>query len=81
MAAHLLALPPACRVNTLAMMRAMRASVPGRLARFAARLRDHGAKGDLMESRKAFAEKRAPAFKGWESPGDRARTPKLEDIR
>jgi enoyl-CoA hydratase/carnithine racemase len=78
MAAHLLTLPPACRVNTLTMMRAMRATVPDKLERLAARLKDHGAKSDLTESRKAFAEKRKPNFKGWDDPEDRYRTPKLE---
>jgi hypothetical protein len=28
-----------------------------------------------MESRRAFAEKRAPNFKGWDDAADRARTP------
>ncbi len=81
MAAHLLSLPPACRVNTLTMMRAMRATVPDRLEKLAALLKDHGAKSDLMESRKAFAEKRKPVFKGWDDPADRARTPRLEDVK
>jgi enoyl-CoA hydratase/carnithine racemase len=79
MAAHLLTLPPACRVNTLTMMRAMRAVVPDKLEKLAARLKDHGAKSDLMESRKAFAEKRTPNFKGWDDPQDRYRTPRLEE--
>jgi enoyl-CoA hydratase/carnithine racemase len=78
MAAHLLTLPPACRVNTLTMMRAMQAVVPDKLEHLANRLKDHGAKSDLMESRKAFAEKRAPNFKGWDDPQDRYRTPQLE---
>ena len=78
MAAHLLTLPPACRVNTLTIMRAMRATVPDKLERLADRLKEHGAKSDLMESRKAFAEKRAPNFKGWDDPQDRYRTPQLE---
>ena len=30
-----------------------------------------------MESRRAFAEKRPPRFKGWDDPEDRNRTPKL----
>ncbi|MCC6534410.1 MAG: enoyl-CoA hydratase/isomerase family protein [Burkholderiales bacterium] len=77
MAAHLLTLPPASRVNTLAMMRAMRARVPAELEALADQLKEHGAKEDLMESRQAFAEKRAPRFKGWSHPDDRKRTPKL----
>lgn len=78
MAEHLLTLPPASRVNTLAMMRAMRPRVPDELEELAGRLRDHGAKDDLMESRRAFAEKRRPQFKGWDDPADRQRTPRLE---
>jgi len=81
MAAHLLTLPPASRVNTLVMMRAMRPRVPEELERLASRLRNHGAKDDLMESRRAFAEKRHPHFKGWNDPADRQRTPTLETIR
>jgi enoyl-CoA hydratase/carnithine racemase len=80
MAAHLLTLPPAARVNTLVMMRAMRPHVPRELEQLADRLREHGAKDDLMESRRAFAEKRAPNFRGWDAPDDRYRTPKLEDV-
>ena len=79
MAKHLLSLPPASRLNTTAMMRAMRPRVPEKLEQLAARLQDHGAKSDLMESRKAFAEKRAPNFKGWDNPEDRYRMPKLEE--
>ena len=78
MAAHLLTLPPASRINTLTMMRAMRPRVPEDLEELAARLKEHGAKSDLMESRKAFAEKRKPNFKGWDHPEDRFRTPKLK---
>lgn len=76
MAAHLLTLPPASRVNTLLMMRAMRPKVAPELEDLGERLKSHGALSDLMESRAAFAEKRPPAFKGWNDPGDRARTPR-----
>jgi len=78
MAAHLLTLPPASRVNTLVMMRAMRPQVAGELQDLAARLKEHGCKDDLMESRKAFAEKRTPNFKGWNNPDDRLKTPRLQ---
>jgi len=81
MAAHLLTLPPASRVNTLVMMRAMRPRVATELDELADRLRDHGSKDDLMESRLAFAEKRTPQFKGWDDPADRDRTPTLETLR
>ena len=36
---------------------------------------------DLMESRAAFAEKRPPAFKGWDDPSDRGRTPTLPSMQ
>jgi enoyl-CoA hydratase/carnithine racemase len=78
MAAHLLTLPPASRLNTLIMMRAMRARVPDNLEGLASRLRNHGATSDLMESRKAFVEKRKANFKGWDDPQDRYRTPHLD---
>ena len=44
MADHLLTLPPASRVNTLVMMRAMRPTVPDELEALAAQLKEHGAK-------------------------------------
>jgi enoyl-CoA hydratase/carnithine racemase len=78
MATHLLTLPPASRVNTTVMMRAMRQLPSHELEQLASRLKGHGAKEDLMESRRAFAEKRPPRFKGWDQPEDRRRTPKLE---
>jgi enoyl-CoA hydratase/carnithine racemase len=78
MAAHLMTLPPASRVNTTVMMRAIRPRVSEELEDLAARLKEHGAKEDLMESRKAFAEKRPPRFKGWDTSEDRHRTPKLQ---
>ncbi|MGE3540545.1 MAG: enoyl-CoA hydratase/isomerase family protein [Candidatus Tectimicrobiota bacterium] len=78
MAEHLLTLPPASRVNTIYMMRQMRPQVSPPLQRLAAQLHEHGAKDDLMESRRAFAEKRQPRFKGWNHPEDRHRLPRLE---
>jgi len=81
MAEHLMTLPPASRVNTLMMMHAMRPAVSDELLQLADRLRDHGSKDDLMESRRAFAEKRQPNFKGWDDPEDRFRTPTLETVR
>jgi enoyl-CoA hydratase/carnithine racemase len=80
MAAHLLTLPPAARVNTTQMMRAMRPAVAPELERLAEALKEHGAKDDLMESRRAFAEKRAPQFRGWDDPADRERPPRLESL-
>ena len=77
MAAHLMTLPPAARVNTTVMMRAMRGKPNAEQEHLAGRLKEHGAKDDLMESRRAFAEKRKPNFKGWNNPDDRLRTPKL----
>jgi enoyl-CoA hydratase/carnithine racemase len=81
MAEHLMTLPPAARVNTLVMMRAMRPRVSDELQELANRLREHGARSDLMESRRAFAEKRRPNFVGWDDPDDRYRTPTLETVR
>ena len=81
MAEHLLSLPPASRVNTVHMMRQMRPEPsPGHKA-LAAKLHEHGDKGDLMESRAAFAEKRKPNFKGWLDPQDRYRLPGFEDVK
>lgn len=77
MAEHLLTLPPASRVNTVQMMREMRPRVAPDLQRLAGALQEHGAKEDLIESRRAFAEKREPNFKGWDDPEDRYRTPTL----
>ena len=81
MAEHLLTLPPASRVNTVHMMRQMRPSVDPEMKRLADALHEHGAKSDRMESRAAFAEKRAPNFKGWDDPNDRYRMPTLESLQ
>ena len=81
MAAHLLTLPPASRVNTVHMMRQMRPKVAPEFEALAARLHDHGAKSDLMESRAAFAEKRRPNWKGWDDPQDRYRLPTLDSVK
>jgi len=81
MAEHLLTLPPAARVNTVHMMRQMRPAPSAELRRLAKALHEHGAKSDLMESRAAFAEKRAPRFKGWDDPQDRYRLPTLDSVR
>src|SRR5215468_4181722 len=78
MAEHLLTLPPASRVNTVHMMRQMRPRPAVEQQRLAALLREHGAKSDLIESRAAFAEKRAPIFKGWDDPQDRYHLPTLD---
>src|SRR5437763_4276953 len=78
MAEHLLTLPPASRVNTVHMMRQMRPAPSAAQQKLAAALHEHGAKGDLIESRTAFAEKRAPNFKGWDKPEDRYRLPTIE---
>jgi enoyl-CoA hydratase/carnithine racemase len=79
MAQHLLTLPPAARVNTVHMMRRMRPAPSAAQQRLAAKLHEHGAKSDLLESRAAFAERRAPNFKGWDDPADRYRLPQLEE--
>jgi enoyl-CoA hydratase/carnithine racemase len=81
MAEHLLTLPPASRVNTVHMMRQMRPAPAAEFQRLAAALKEHGAKSDLMESRAAFAEKRAPRFKGWDDPEDRYRLPSVDTVR
>lgn len=81
MAAHLLTLPPASRINTMALMRALRARVPAEFEELAERLKNFGAKDDLMESRRAFADKRPPRYKGWDNPEDRYRTPGLRSAK
>jgi len=81
MAEHLLTLPPAARVNTVYMMRQMRQQPSPDLQKLAAALHEHGDLSDRMESRKAFAEKRKPNFKGWLKPEDRYNMPTLESVK
>lgn len=77
MAEHMLSLPPASRVNTIQMMRSMRPEIPIQLESLAGDLKEHGDKEDLIESRRAFAEKRKPNFQGWENPEDRYSPPTI----
>jgi enoyl-CoA hydratase/carnithine racemase len=81
MAEHLLTLPPASRVNTVHMMRQMRPEPGPEYKQLAEKLHQHGALSDRMESRAAFAEKRAPKWKGWNEPKDRYRLPQLEKAK
>ena len=78
MAEHLLSLPPASRVNTIYMMREMAPKISGNYHDLADELHAHGDQEDRMESRRAFAEKRKPNFKGWINPEDRYNTPRLK---
>lgn len=77
MAQQLLQLPPASRVNTTHMMRAIRPRPDARQLDLGRRLHAHGARADLIESRRAFAEKRAPRYVGWDDPADRSTLPGL----
>ena len=81
MAEHLLTLPPAARVNTIYMMRQMRQKPSPAIEKLAEALHAHGDQSDRMESRKAFAEKRKPNFKGWLQPEDRYNMPTLDSVR
>ena len=79
MAEHLLSLPPASRVNTIYMMREMAPKISDNYTKLAEKLHAHGDQEDRMESRRAFAEKRKPNYKGWLNPEDRYNTPKLKN--
>ncbi|HWS51578.1 MAG TPA: enoyl-CoA hydratase/isomerase family protein [Microbacterium sp.] len=80
MAEHLASLPPAARQNTVRFLRATRPELSPEQADFADRLRGHGADSDLIESRAAFAEKRAPIYRGWDEPDDEFDWPRLGSI-
>jgi len=77
MAAHLVSLPPAARQNTIRLLRAARSELSPELTAFAERLRGHGADSDLVEARRAFAEKRSPVYRGWDDPADEFDGPRL----
>jgi len=80
MGEHMLSLPPASRVNTIQMMREMRPGISPDLQKLAEALKNHGDDNDLIESRRAFAEKRKPNFSGWKNPEDRYDPPTLNSI-
>ena len=65
MCEHLAVLPPASVKNTLHVARALRPRIPAEVNALADKLRSTGAVEDVMEARRAFAEKRAPQFKGF----------------
>lgn len=62
-------------------MRAMRPRVGAEFSELGDLLKDHGAKEDLMESSRAFSERRTANWKGWDNPEDRLRTPTLASLR
>ena len=77
---HMLSLPAAYRVKTIQRMRDMRPTIGPDLQKLAEALKNHGDADDLIESRRAFAEKRSPNFSGWKSPEDRYNPPTLKSI-
>ncbi len=81
MAEHLLTLPPASRVNTVQMMRAMRPAPGPDMQKLAAALHDHGAKSDLMEIPRGLRREAQAQLQGWNDPQDRYRTPTLEQLK
>ncbi|MGD9705129.1 MAG: enoyl-CoA hydratase/isomerase family protein [Acidimicrobiia bacterium] len=63
---HLLSLPPASLKNTLEIARLLRPKIPAEVEARGNELKESGgAIGDVMEARRAFAEKRKPAFQGF----------------
>ncbi|MGD9701564.1 MAG: enoyl-CoA hydratase/isomerase family protein [Acidimicrobiia bacterium] len=62
---HLLSLPPASLKNTLEISRRLRPTIPKDVSERGEVLKSSGALDDVMESRRAFAEKRKPVFKGF----------------
>jgi len=65
MADHLLSLPPASLVNTVQVSKMLRPRIPAEIDALGEKLRSNGAVEDIMESRRAFSEKRKPNFKGF----------------
>jgi enoyl-CoA hydratase/carnithine racemase len=67
MADHLLSLPPASLVNTINVTKKLRPSIPADVATLADKLRTNGNVDDIMESRRAFRDKRKPEFTSFSS--------------
>lgn len=65
MCEHMLSLPPASLANTLAISRKLRPRIPAEISRIGEQLKTTGNPDDVMEARRAFAEKRKPVFKGF----------------
>ena len=78
MSEHILSLPRAARVYSFFLMIVIARIVDKNFEELAEALHGHGYKDDRMESRRAFAEKRKPKFRGWNEPEDRYKMPKLK---
>ena len=61
---HLLSIPPASLSNTLAVARRLRPQIPDEITELGKKLTSNGNPDDVMEARRAFAEKRKPVWKG-----------------